>query len=368
MRSLTLVATLIGCLLLAPTAGAASSWRWPVEGRVITPYRNGEDPYAGGQHRGIDIAAPVGTRVVAASAGTVTFAGVAGSSGLTVSIRTDDGAFDTAYLHLGSAAVRRGDHLAAGDPLGTVGTSGRRSAVEPHLHFGVREAGTRFAYRDPLDFLPVAPPAGAPPRVTPLPVGAPVAARPQPMWLAPAPRPEAGGAPVPAGAAPVRALHGLSALAPAASLMAASARAPGDTHALGAARSQAHSGTASHTASLRSQTADAVAQHSTHERTGTHPRGANAAAGSNPTATAGAHSRTAPLPAVGPPDHARSGAARLATAHPHHGRATPDGGPDLDLGWLAACLGMVAVATLLGRPRAATRSLRRAFSPEVSRQ
>ncbi|MEA2308882.1 MAG: Peptidase family, partial [Thermoleophilaceae bacterium] len=93
MRSLTLVATLIGCLLLAPPAGAASSWRWPVEGRVITPYHNGEDPYAGGQHRGIDIAAPAGTGVVAASAGTVTFAGVAGSSGLTVSIRTDEGTF-----------------------------------------------------------------------------------------------------------------------------------------------------------------------------------------------------------------------------------------------------------------------------------
>jgi len=42
-------------------------------------------------HRGIDIAAGVGTAVVAAQAGTVTHAGVVGSSGLTVAVRTADG-------------------------------------------------------------------------------------------------------------------------------------------------------------------------------------------------------------------------------------------------------------------------------------
>src|SRR4051812_12215672 len=96
-------AVLLG-LLAAPPAAASPEWVWPVEGRVITPFRNGADPYAGGQHRGIDIAAPVGTTVVAAAAGSVTFAGVAGSSGLTVGIRTADGRLDTAYLHL--AAIR----------------------------------------------------------------------------------------------------------------------------------------------------------------------------------------------------------------------------------------------------------------------
>jgi hypothetical protein len=111
---------------------------------------------------------------VAAAGGTVTFAGVVGSSGLTVSERTADGRFDLSYLHLSSVAVKRGDALPAGAAVGAVGVSGRRSVEAPHLHFGVRESGTRDAYRDPLDFL--APPAGgrAPePAPAPVPVAHP---------------------------------------------------------------------------------------------------------------------------------------------------------------------------------------------------
>ncbi len=51
-----LLATLTAFFLL--TTPAAAAWTWPVSGEVITPYRNGTDPYASGQHRGIDIAAP----------------------------------------------------------------------------------------------------------------------------------------------------------------------------------------------------------------------------------------------------------------------------------------------------------------------
>ena len=152
-----LLFTLTAFLLLS--APAQASWSWPVRGDVITPYRNGADPYAGGQHRGIDIAAAVGTAVVAAAGGEVRFAGTAGSSGLTVSVRTGDG-FDTSYLHLSALAVRAGARVSAGERLGAVGTTGTRSADQPHLHFGVREAGTRHAYIDPLSMLP---PAAAPP-------------------------------------------------------------------------------------------------------------------------------------------------------------------------------------------------------------
>jgi hypothetical protein len=181
-------------LVLAPTPAAASSgWRWPVAGPVITPYSNGADPYARGRHRGIDVGAPVGTPVSAATGGTVRFAGTAGSSGQTVSVRTADGRYDTSYLHLSSIAVRRGQHLEAGERVGAVGTTGRRSAAAPHLHFGVRDAGTRHGYHDPMDFLPPAPVSGPAPRPVPVPVTVP-----RPVALAPhhAPVPRPVGAPL----------------------------------------------------------------------------------------------------------------------------------------------------------------------------
>src|SRR5262245_31331059 len=186
--SLTITAALLSLPAFAPAARAAD-WVWPLQGEVITAYRNGADPYAGGQHRGIDIAGPVGAPVIAAAGGEVRFAGTAGSSGLTVSLRTADGRFDTSYLHLSSIAVRAGDRLPTGGRIGAVGTTGRRSAERPHLHFGVRDAGSRHDYRDPLTLLPAPPTAGPErqPRPAPAPQPAPPAASPLP-----APRPAPG--------------------------------------------------------------------------------------------------------------------------------------------------------------------------------
>src|SRR4051794_1899478 len=101
-RRVAAVAAAIVSISLAAAAPAhgAPDWQWPVRGPVITRYLNGDDPYAAGQHRGIDIGAPVGTPVVAATEGRVTFAGTAGSSGLTVGVATADGRFETSYLHL----------------------------------------------------------------------------------------------------------------------------------------------------------------------------------------------------------------------------------------------------------------------------
>ena len=93
----TALAALLIALLLPTPARAAGDWTWPVRGEVLTTFRNGTDPYAAGQHRGVDIAAPVGADVVAAVAGTVRHAGVAGDSGLTVSVRAGD--HDVSYLH-----------------------------------------------------------------------------------------------------------------------------------------------------------------------------------------------------------------------------------------------------------------------------
>ena len=51
MRSLALCVAAVVGLVVAPGAGA---WAWPVDGPVLRPFVFGGDPYAGGQHRGID--------------------------------------------------------------------------------------------------------------------------------------------------------------------------------------------------------------------------------------------------------------------------------------------------------------------------
>ena len=185
--ALTLVAlSLAACATPAP-AHAAGNWTWPVRGDVITTYRNGSDPYAGGQHRGIDIAAPVGRAVVGAGQRPRHLrrhGRVVGPDGLGANRRRPLGHLVPPPL-VGLGARGRAAR-SRGERLGAVGTTGRRSSVQPHLHFGVREAGSRHAYRDPMDFL--------------APLGGPGDAKPGPA-AAPLPLPLEGGpgsAPVPA--------------------------------------------------------------------------------------------------------------------------------------------------------------------------
>jgi murein DD-endopeptidase MepM/ murein hydrolase activator NlpD len=175
----------IGTWAAAPAA--ADTWRWPVRGDVVTDFAAAGGPYAAGQHRGIDVAAAVGEPVVAATDGVVRFSGMAGTSGLTVSVRTRDGRYDTSYLHLAAATVRAGEAVTAGTRLGVVGTSGSGSAAAPHLHFGVRDAGTR-RYRDPLGLLPPRPGGRELPRGVPVPLSGPLRAGPRSAPVRRAPR------------------------------------------------------------------------------------------------------------------------------------------------------------------------------------
>ena len=63
---------LVLALLLLGVRGAAA-WTWPVTGPVLSTFSFDRDhPYAGGQRRGIEIGAAVGTPVAAPAGGTVT--------------------------------------------------------------------------------------------------------------------------------------------------------------------------------------------------------------------------------------------------------------------------------------------------------
>jgi hypothetical protein len=86
------------------------------------------------RHAGVDIAASRGSSVNAPAAGNVVDVGRYVLTGNTVVIDHGQGVM-TAYFHLDTALVRRGDQVAAGKRIGRVGATGL--ATGPHLHYGV---------------------------------------------------------------------------------------------------------------------------------------------------------------------------------------------------------------------------------------
>jgi murein DD-endopeptidase MepM/ murein hydrolase activator NlpD len=109
-------------------------------------------------HKGVDYAAPVGTRVKATADGTVSFVGTQGGYGNVVMLQYP-GDITTVYGHLSRFApgLRKGQKVSQGDVIGQVGMSGL--ATGPHLHYEFRIRGI---HRDPLKMvMPSIPPITA---------------------------------------------------------------------------------------------------------------------------------------------------------------------------------------------------------------
>src|SRR5919109_501228 len=229
--SVRLVLAAIAVAGLVMPSGAAA-WTWPVDGPVLRPFSFGSDPYAAGQHRGIDIGSPSGTPVVAPAGGTVSFAGTVPTGGKTVTILTPTG-YAATLVHLGSIRVLRGTTIEEGAAVGTVGPSGVPDIPEPYVYFGIRVASDDQGYLDPLLFLPPRPQLPAPP--------AAVEPAPPPVSEAPAPAPSADEPAAPAadgsGAAsePEATEPAEDASSSEGSADAGSATTPGDTDASGSA-------------------------------------------------------------------------------------------------------------------------------------
>lgn len=102
------------------------------------------------QHEGIDIFAPRGTPVVAATDGRIRYTGERGLGGKQVWLRTDlFGGNSLYYAHLDSIADIRG-RVEEGDTLGFIGNSGNAITTPPHLHFGIYTGGGAV---NPLPFV-----------------------------------------------------------------------------------------------------------------------------------------------------------------------------------------------------------------------
>jgi len=98
------------------------------------------DPFTGQNafHDGVDFPAEVGTPILAAASGKVVFAGVHPQYGKMVEIDHGNGLV-TRYAHASRLNVSEGDLVLRGQPVATVGTTGRSTG--PHLHFEVRLNG-----------------------------------------------------------------------------------------------------------------------------------------------------------------------------------------------------------------------------------
>lgn len=91
-------------------------------------------------HDAIDIMAPRGTPVVAASAGTIEKLFASSAGGLTIYLRCDDRRLIHYYAHLDSyaAGLSEGQRVSQGQLLGAAGFTGNANPAAPHLHFAVQ--------------------------------------------------------------------------------------------------------------------------------------------------------------------------------------------------------------------------------------
>ncbi|MGZ4566418.1 MAG: M23 family metallopeptidase [Blastococcus sp.] len=105
----------------------------------------------GALHGGVDIAAPIGTPIYAATSGVVRRAGAATGFGQAVYIRGDDGAV-TVYGHVNRYFVTAGERVSAGEQIAEVGNRGQSTG--PHLHFEVHPSGRMYGGQiDPVPWL-----------------------------------------------------------------------------------------------------------------------------------------------------------------------------------------------------------------------
>lgn len=123
-------------LLGSPAISSPFGVRAPIAGVTSSP-----------NHPGIDYAVPVGTPVMAAGDGTVTFAGVQPGFGNVVYIDNGNGV-TSIYGHLSSFAVSQGQTVSDGQQIALSGATG--DVTGPHLHFQVNVNGVAV---DPTSYL-----------------------------------------------------------------------------------------------------------------------------------------------------------------------------------------------------------------------
>ncbi|PRS33319.1 peptidase M23 [Bacillus pumilus] len=136
-------------MIFSPVAYAqeTSEWVEPIKGEVTDLFGT-----RGGSHMGLDIAAPEGESIFAASEGEVSRSYVSATYGEVVFIQHPNG-YETVYAHLHERFVKKGDHVEAGQPIGIIGNTGASRGT--HLHFEVHRGHWSVSKEDAVDPLTI---------------------------------------------------------------------------------------------------------------------------------------------------------------------------------------------------------------------
>ena len=148
---------------VAPSRSVAVPSLYPVDMtnvRRSSGFGARKAPLAGAStnHKGIDLAAPIGTPIYATADGTISRSGWASGYGKLVIINHGNG-IESRYAHMSARSVNDGEAVKKGDIIGYVGSTG--NSTGPHLHYEVRVEGVAI---NPVSFM-IENPGEAPVRV-----------------------------------------------------------------------------------------------------------------------------------------------------------------------------------------------------------
>jgi len=113
-------------------------------GKQTSGFGTRNDPFGKKQsefHKGIDIACPIGSKVLASRSGTIAFTGANGGYGNLIVIEHEHN-YHSLYGHLNGYNVKVGQRVNKGDVIGYSGNTGHTTG--PHLHFEVKRRGHSF--------------------------------------------------------------------------------------------------------------------------------------------------------------------------------------------------------------------------------
>ncbi len=114
---------------------------WPASGE----FSSGFGPRGFGFHKGIDIAAAVGTPIMSAMNGKVIYTGWESGYGMTIEIRHSNNLV-TRYAHCSAVYVSKGQNIEGGQKIAAMGMTGR--VTGPHVHFEVLINGVQVNPRN----------------------------------------------------------------------------------------------------------------------------------------------------------------------------------------------------------------------------